>query len=104
MQTFVDTTVILSPDDYSYVDEPHPEGETITVEPSVTGTELVFTYQVKSDGFTGSNVRPRRELWHVVPTKRTWRDKFAAQYREIQNLRDAPTHTVESPHNVPLFI
>jgi len=95
VQTFVDTTVILSPDDFSYIDEPHPIGEVITVESSATGTDLVFTYQVKSDGYTGSNVRPRQELWHVVPVKRVWRDKFTAPYREAQSLRDTPAHNVE---------
>jgi len=95
VQTFVDTTVILSPDDYSFIDEPHPEGEVITVAVSPTGTELVFSYQVFEDGYTGSNVRPRQELWHVVAVKRTWHDKFASAYREAQNLRDMPAHTVE---------
>jgi len=88
VQTFVDTTVILSPDNFSYIDEPHPAGEVITVEPSVTGTELVFTYQVKPDS---PNARSRQELWHVIPAgepSATFRQRATDMYDQVIKLRD----------------
>jgi len=91
VQTFVDTTVILSPDDFSYIDEPHPAGEVITVEPSVTGTELVFAYRVKSDDDTNPSTRPRQELWHVIPAgepSATFRQRATDMYDQVIKLRD----------------